>query len=211
MSGFAERLEKVRARIDRAGGERVVLVGVAKTFPVALIEDALAAGLYDIGESYAPELREKAEAVDAGSGVRWHFVGGLQRNKVRQLAGHVSLWQSIDRAPLVDELIKRDPGAAILVQVNSTDEEQKSGCAPAEAEALVDRARAGGLDVQGLMTIGKIDDLGATRSAFEATRGLADALGLHHCSMGMSNDLEVAVEAGSTMVRVGRDLFGARS
>jgi len=201
----------VRSRIEACGGSDVVLVGVAKTFGVDAIEQALEAGLRDIGESYAQELRDKLDQFADDARPRWHFVGGLQRNKVRHLAGRVHLWQSVDRAALVDELVRRDPGAAILVQVNSTGEAQKSGCAPAEVDGLVARATAGGLDVQGLMTIGHLDDVDATGRAFALTRRLCDELGLRHCSMGMSADLEQAVEAGSTMVRVGRDIFGPRT
>ncbi|MDH4170870.1 MAG: YggS family pyridoxal phosphate-dependent enzyme [Acidimicrobiia bacterium] len=209
MSTIAQRLAAVRDRLDAAGGTDVVLVGVAKTFGSDDIRAAVAAGLHDVGESYAQELRRKLDELEAEP-IRWHFVGGLQRNKVRHLAGRVHLWHSIDRPELVDELARRDPGASMLVQVNSTGEPQKAGCSLEDAPPLVQHAASAGLDVQGLMTIGRNEDMRGTEQAFTATRRLADELDLGHCSMGMSADLELAVHCGSTMVRVGRDIFGNR-
>ncbi len=138
------------------------------------------------------------------------MIGGVQRNKVRRLAGIVSLWQTVDRADLVDELVRRAPGARILVQVDPAGTPGKGGCPPAEVEGLVARAGDGGLDVAGLMTVGVIGDAEATSAAFRVVTRLADDLGLAERSMGMSGDLESAVEHGSTMVRIGRALFGDR-
>ena len=112
---------------------------------------------------------------------------------------------------MVDELARRAPGAAVLVQVDATGEGQKSGCPPAEAPALVERAQAAGLDVVGLMTVGPTDPGADPVPAFAATRALLDRLGLAVCSMGMTDDLEAAVREGSTMVRIGRALFGPRA
>jgi PLP dependent protein len=202
----AERLAEVRARIERAGGdpERIRIVAVTKTFGADAVREAVAAGLHDCGESRAQELLAKAPQV---SGVRWHFVGRLQTNKVRQLAGLVALWQSVDRDDLVDEVARRAPGARVLIQVNASLEPQKGGCDPGATAGLVERATAAGLDVAGLMCVPSADD---PRSGFRLLRGLADDLGLAERSMGMTGDLEVAVEEGSTMVRVGTALFGPR-
>jgi pyridoxal phosphate enzyme (YggS family) len=165
----------------------------------------VAAGVPDVGENRAPELLEKAPVVD---GARWHFVGTLQRNKVRALAPWIAYWHSVDRDALGAEIARRAPGARVLVEVNVAEEAQKSGCAPGEAPALVDALRDQGLRVEGLMTVPPAE--GDPRRWFAALRELAAGLGLHELSMGMSGDFEIAVEEGATMVRVGRALFGER-
>jgi pyridoxal phosphate enzyme (YggS family) len=204
----AERVAAVRARIAHAGGSgRVRLVAVTKGFGPEVVAAAVAAGVDDVGESYAQELVAKAAVVDAP---RWHFVGRLQVNKVRALAGTVALWQSVDRARLVDELARRAPGAQVLVQVDVSGEPSKGGCPPAEVPALVERAAAAGLEPAGLMAVGPLGAPEAARAGFRALAGLADRLGLVERSMGMSGDLEVAVQEGATMVRVGTALFGPR-
>ena len=202
----AARLADVHRRIEHAGGDlaRVRVVAVTKTFGVDAVRAAVAAGLADCGESRAQELLAKAPEVDD---VRWHFVGRLQTNKVRQLAGVVSLWQSVDRDDLVDEIARRDAGARVLLQVNVSGESQKGGCEVADTEALLRRAREAGLVVVGLMCV---PDAADPRSGFRRLRSLADDLGLEERSMGMTGDLEIAVEEGATMVRVGSALFGPR-
>lgn len=198
----------VRARIADAGGEgRVTLVAVTKGFGPEAVAAAVAAGVDDVGESYAQELVAKAAEV---SPPRWHFVGRLQANKVRALAATVGLWQSVDRPRLVDELARRVPGARVLVQVDVTGEPAKGGCPPAEVPALVERAADAGLVPTGLMAVGPLGPPEAARPGFRALAALADRLGLAERSMGMSADLEVAVQEGATMVRVGTALFGPR-
>ncbi len=210
---LAGRVAEVWQRIEAAGGssEAVTLVAVTKTFPIGYVEAALGAGLVDLGENYAQELAAKAdEASSAGLQPRWHFIGGLQRNKVKLLAGRVELWQTVDRSALVDEIAKRDPGARILIQVNTTGEDQKSGCDPQVAQELVDRGRLAGLAVDGLMTIGPTGG-GDPRPSFEQLRELALGCGVEQLSMGMSADYELAVAEGATMVRIGSALFGPRT
>jgi PLP dependent protein len=129
---------------------------------------------------------------------------------VRVLAGVVDVWQTIDRPVLVDEVARRAPGARIMVQVNVSDEPRKGGCAPGETPALVTAARDAGLEVVGLMTVGRTGPPDAAREGFRMLRDLADEVGVRQRSMGMSEDLEVAVSEGSTMVRVGTALFGDR-
>ena len=198
----------VRARIADAGGSgRVRLVAVTKGFGPEVVAAAVAAGVDDVGESYAQELVAKAAVVDPP---RWHFVGRLQVNKVRALAATVALWQSVDRARLVDELARRAPGAQVLVQVDVSGEPSKGGCPPDEVAALVERAAAAGLEPRGLMAVGPLGPGEAARPGFRALVGLADRLGLAERSIGMSGDLEVAVQEGATMVRVGTALFGPR-
>jgi PLP dependent protein len=210
----AGRLADVRERLERAGAREVEIVAVTKGFGADAIRAAVAAGLDRVGENYAQELVAKhAEVAEllVGRRVRVHFIGRLQTNKVRQLVGRVDCVETVDRLGLVDELSRRCPGLTVLVQVNATGEPDKGGCPPGEAAELVDRARAAGLVVEGLMAVGPTTGPPeASGPAFRAVRGLVDELGLAVCSMGMSDDLEVAVAEGSTRVRVGSALFGAR-
>jgi pyridoxal phosphate enzyme (YggS family) len=206
----ATNLAEVRRRIAAAGGEdRVRLIAVTKGFGADAAEAAVQAGVADLGESYAQELQAKAAAI-TGTDVRWHFVGRLQTNKVRAVAAVVDVWHTIDRVPLGEEVAKRAPGATVLVQVNVSDEAQKGGCSPRDLTGLVGRLRRLDLEVAGLMAIGASGPPEAARPGFRLLRGLADGLGLPERSMGMSGDLEVAIEEGSTIVRVGRALFGER-
>ena len=211
----AERLERVRDRIVSAGGdpERVRIVAATKGHPVERIAELVGAGLVDIGESYAQELVEKAEHLpdEVTALVRWHFIGNLQRNKVRHVAGFVGLWHSVDRLSLAAEVAQRAPGAEVLVQVNVTGLEQQGGCPPGRVAAVVEGCRDLGLDVRGLMAIGPQGSDDHVRAAFRSVRALADDLGLAERSMGMSADLEAAVAEGSTIVRIGTDLVGPRS
>ena len=209
-----ERVAQLHDRLADAGGDpdAITLVAVTKGFGPDVPALALRAGLVDLGENYAQDLLTKvdAPAVLAAGTPRWHFIGQLQSNKVRQIAPHVHCWQSIDRPSLVRELASRAPGARIHVQVNASGEPQKGGAEPDDVADLVARARDAGLDVVGLMTVGVQGDEAATERAFRAVADLADRLGLPERSMGMSGDLPAAVRAGTTMVRVGTALFGPR-
>jgi PLP dependent protein len=212
-SEVADRLTVVRDRVARAGGTDVTIVAVTKGFGPDAIAAAAAAGLADIGENYAQELLGKLPAVPAPERpfrVAVHFIGRLQSNKVRQLAPIVDCFQTVDRFSLVRELAARAPGRAIFVQVNVSDEPHKGGCPPSEAAELVDAARDAGLLVRGLMTVGRTGSPTEAAGGFTLLRSLTDHLGLAECSMGMTDDLEIAVAEGSTMVRVGSALFGAR-
>jgi PLP dependent protein len=216
VSGLAAALDEVRERIaaaaNRAGRDQaeVTLVAAAKTVPAALVAEAVALGITDVGENRAQELVVKADAL-AGvtqTPVRWHFLGRLQRNKVRSLASRVAWWQSVDREALGSTIARHAPDARVLVEVNLADEPQKGGCSPSEAGPLTDALRRLGLRVEGLMTIPPQDD--DPRRWFAALRDLGADLELRHLSMGMTDDYEVAVEEGATIVRVGRALFGPR-
>ena len=206
---IGERLAEVRRRIAAVAGEpsRVAVVAVTKGFGVEVAAAAWAAGADALGENYAQELLAKATDVPGAS---WHLVGPPQRNKMAQLAGTVALWEAVDRLPVVERLARVQPGARLLVQVNVTGEAQKAGCRPEEAAGLVDGARRLGLDPRGLMCVGPAGDPGGARRAFDLLAALGRDLGLPELSMGMSDDFELAVEAGSTMVRLGRRLFGPR-
>ena len=203
------RADALRERLHRAGGDHVRIVAVTKTFGPDAIDAAVRAGLVDIGENYAQEAVAKLAEVTTDPTV--HFIGRLQRNKVRTLAPVVDVWQSVDRPALAREISKRAPGASVMVQVDISGEDSKGGCPPGETEALVSAAADLGLDVVGLMGVALLAEPEAARPGFALLRGLVDQLGLRECSMGMTADLEIAVDEGTTMVRVGRDLFGERT
>jgi pyridoxal phosphate enzyme (YggS family) len=208
-ASVAESLHRVRGRIAAAGGDdSVAVLAVTKGFGADAIEAALAAGCTAIGENYAQELLTKR---DATRFAEVHFIGQLQTNKVRQIAGLVDVYETVDRSRLVDEIARRDPGARVLVQVDTTGEPGKGGCPLAALDALVADVHAAGLDLRGLMTVGPTEDgPEAARAGFRAVRAAVDRLGLGVCSMGMTDDMEVAVQEGSTEIRVGTALFGPR-
>jgi pyridoxal phosphate enzyme (YggS family) len=204
-----ERLAHVYDRIARAGGVDVVVLPVTKTFGVEACWAAHRAGCTAVGENYAQEVVAKLGGQHLPFGV--HFIGQLQTNKVRSLAPIVSVYETVDRSSLVAELAKRVPGARVLLQVSTAGEEHKGGCPVAELASLLDIANEAGLRVEGLMTVGPtVGGPEAARPGFRAVRRLLDHLGLSVLSMGMTDDLEVAVQEGSTQVRVGSALFGAR-
>lgn len=214
MSALRDSIAHLRDRITRAGRDpdSVTLVAVTKGFDASVVRNALDCGLVDLGENYAQDLDAKVDALtpEQRAAVRWHFIGRLQTNKVRLVAPHVALWQSVDRRPLAAEIAKRAPGAEVLVQVNTSGEPQKGGCGPAETAELVASCRDLGLHVRGLMCVGPASNVDASHRAFRLLASLADDLALRERSMGMSDDLEAALAEGSTMVRVGTALFGTR-
>ena len=211
----AERLHSVRLRIAQAGGDpsAVRVVAVTKGFGPEAVIAARDAGLHDIGENYANELVAKVAALEgeqsAPSLLRWHFLGAIQRNKVARLAPVIGLWQSVSRAEEGARIARFAPGAMVLVEVDMTGLPGRNGCPPDDVRFLVARLRDAGLDVRGLMTVAPPGPDEAGR-AFASVGSLADELGLEERSMGMTDDLEAAVRAGTTMVRIGRALFGER-
>ena len=216
VTAVADRLAAVRARIEAAGRapDDVVVVAVTKGFGIDAVEAANAAGIADVGENYAQELAAKVEQASDDAGRRWHFLGRVQRNKVRSIAAAVHLWQGVDRVAAGEEIARRAPGARVLVQVRldagAPDGPGRNGCDPDGVPELVERLDELGLDVRGLMAVGPAGPPELARPGFRKVSALADRLGLVERSMGMTDDLGVAVEEGSTMVRVGRGLFGAR-
>lgn len=205
---IADRVSVVLAEVRALGGPGVEIVAVTKGHDVEIARHVLAAGVQDLGENVAAELAGKAALLREA---RWHAIGRVQRNKVRVLAPLVHLWHSVDRHELGTEIARRAPGATVLVQVNASGEPQKGGCEPSAVPDLVEHLYALGLEVRGVMTIGVAGDREATRSAFRRTAAIADALDLPVRSMGMSEDWRDAIEAGSTMVRIGRALVGERA
>ncbi len=211
---MAGQLAAVRARIEAAGADptSVRVVAVTKGFGPDAVSAALEAGLEDVGENYAQELLAKAAAVSESAPSarpRWHFLGAIQRNKVGPLAEVVDCWQSVARFVEGEAIARRRPGARILVEVETTGLPGRNGSPAGAVPDLVAALSDLGLDVGGLMTVAAPEPASA-RQAFRTVRDLADRLGLAERSMGMTDDLELAVAEGSTMVRVGRALFGPR-
>ena len=205
----ALRVQQIRSEIAHASSSPVAIIAVTKTFGHDAIRTAVIAECDAVGENYAQEVL--AKVAEAPIELPVHFIGAIQSNKVRQLAPYISLWQGVDRLSVISELGKRAPGAEILLQVNTTNEDTKSGVAPAEVESLLAAGQDAGLVVRGLMTIGPTSgDIAEAEKAFLSLRSLADSLHLAECSMGMSDDYLVAVACGSTMVRIGSRLFGPR-
>ena len=210
---LAERLEEVRQRIVRAGGApgQVTVVAVTKGFGPEAVRAAVAAGITDIGENYAQELLVKAPEVAAG--LRWHFLGALQGNKLARLAGYVHLWHGLESADQARALARRCPGAAVLVQVRQPPggHPPRRGADARDVPAVVEAAFSAGLEVRGLMALGPPGASPAeVRGAFAEVADLARRLGLPELSMGMSADFELAVAEGATIVRLGQVLFGPR-
>jgi PLP dependent protein len=222
----ADNVRRVRDRIDaalaRAGRSgAVTIVAVTKTHGPEAVRAAVAAGLADCGENRVQELEAKHRA--AGVAVAWHLIGHLQRNKVKQVLPLIDLMQAVDSLRLAEALSAEAASTGrrlpVLVQVNASGETTKGGFAVATALADVTRiATLPGLRVDGLMTMAPYtDDEPLLRRTFTAVRELGEACagvpgyGVGHLSMGMSNDFEIAVEEGSTMVRLGTILFGERA
>jgi pyridoxal phosphate enzyme (YggS family) len=206
-----ENYESIVRRVRECGGDDVRVVAVTKTFSSHAVNAVVAAGCSLIGENYAQDLLKKWPGVDHGHRPEVHFIGRLQSNKVRSLAGIVDVWQSVDRESIIDEIARRSPNARIMLQVNATGEPDKGGCEMNAVTGLLQHSQVQGLTVVGLMTVGPTDgDIAIARRAFRATAQQAHELGLREVSMGMTADLELAIECGSTMVRVGSAIFGDR-
>jgi PLP dependent protein len=225
---IASTLSEVRARIATAaqaagrGADDVRLVAVSKTHPASAVREAYAAGQRDFGENYVQELLQKAEELRDLPDLRWHLIGHLQRNKAKQVATLLSLLHTVDSLELARELDKRLAASApervlpVLVEVSIAGEAQKHGLAPEDlAEVLQGIEALPRLALRGLMCVPPFtEEPAGARPHFERLAQLRDALGgaarLPELSMGMTHDLEQAVSAGATLVRVGTAIFGAR-
>jgi pyridoxal phosphate enzyme (YggS family) len=209
VSRIAENLALLRTEIPPG----VTLVAISKTHPPEAVREAYAAGQRHFGENYAQEWREKADALQDLPDLVWHFVGRLQTNKVKYLAGRVAYVHTVDREDLAREISRRFTArgavARIFLEVNVGREPQKSGCLPEEVEPLAAAARAlPAIEVAGLMCIPPPED--DPRVHFRALRALRDRLRLRELSMGMSADWRAAIEEGATFVRIGTAIFGER-
>lgn len=222
---IAESLSTVRKRIHDAAlacmrnPADITLVAVSKTRPIADIEAALSAGQHHFGENYAQELRDKADAMPRPD-IRWHFIGALQRNKVKYVVGRAGLVHDVDNPALAEEISKRSVQrpTSILLGVNIGREPQKSGWMPDQVLSVAPALAAlPNLNVEGLMCIPPaVENPEDAAPFFEemadlARRGRDAGLPFHHLSMGMSHDFPVAIRYGATLVRVGTAIFGARS
>lgn len=210
-----------RAGRDPAG---ITLVAVSKGHPLAAIEAAMAHGQYDFGENRFEELWDKLRAAHVAgiNGLRWHMIGSIQSRKTEMAIGPFALIHAIDREKIAARINRTALAAGaivpVLLEVNVSGEESKHGFSPDELrEELGDMLAMRGLEVAGLMTMAPLtDDPEAARPVFQALRALRDELAaaqrvaLPHLSMGMSNDFEVAIEEGATLVRVGTAIFGVR-
>lgn len=215
-------VDRVRERIERAcaGAGRdpseVKLIAVSKAHPEEAVRAAYAAGLRVFGENYAQELAQKAAALSDLSDIEWRFIGHLQRNKIKLIERARATVDTVDSIRLAEAISARAAGKGavveLLLQVNVGGEAQKSGCAPKDVPDLVRAVRAlPNVELRGLMTVAPhFDDPEDTRPVFAALRELAQAHALPELSMGMTHDLEAAVQEGATMVRIGTALFGPR-
>ena len=221
MRSIHDNLQAVRQRIARAAQAAgrdpagVMLLAVSKTHPAALVEQALAAGQRAFGENYVQEALEKMAALPAGD-VEWHLIGPLQSNKTRIVAERFGWVQSVEGEKVARRLSGQRPAGAaplnVLIQVNVSGEGSKSGVAPGEVAGLAQKIRAlPRLRLRGLMAI---PEPGADAARYRELKALYEGLkvefGFDTLSVGMSDDLELAIAEGSTMVRVGTAIFGAR-
>ena len=219
FEALPERLAQVRAELARRAAQPVTIVAVTKGFGTDAIRAAAAAGIADIGENRVQEAVQKQDALQELSGIRWHLIGHLQRNKARIAAGRFDLVHSLDSLELARELDRRSTTPQrVLLQVNVARESQKNGCAPEDAAALARQIVAlGALRLEGLMTLAPLtDDEDVQRRTFRGLRVLRDrikeeeGLWLPTLSMGMSSDYASAVQEGATVIRLGTALFGLR-
>jgi len=185
----------------------VELCAVTKTHPRSVVDLAAKVGLTVFGENYAGELLEKVQPDDT---ISWHYLGAIQRKKVAKLAPVVDLFQGLCRIEEAHAIAKVRPGAKVLVQLDTTGLVQRNGVSPEEFPALYEQLLATEIAVVGVMAVAP-PERDAARRCFSEVRKVADDFRLPICSMGMSGDLQDAVAAGSTMVRVGSALFGPRT
>lgn len=221
---IAQNVAKVRERIARAcvragrKPEEVILIAVSKTVDITRIEQAISAGVRHFGENYYQEAREKIPAINAQ--VQWHFIGHLQKNKVRGVVPLFEWIHTVDNEELAQEIDRRaqivGKRQRVLIEVNIAREPQKYGVSPEEALALAERiAQLPNLQLEGFMGMAPIvEQAEQARPYFAELRRLFERLpeaNRQHLSMGMTQDFEVAIEEGATMVRIGTAIFGARA
>lgn len=224
MSSLSERWQAVQARVEaacaRAGRDpsEIRIVAVSKGVPVERIAEAYALGLRDFGENYWQEARTKLDQLPHD--IRWHFIGHLQTNKVKYVVGRFDLIQVVDRVSLLQEVqrvaARRELTQPVLIEVRLSDVPGRAGVAPTEAHDLIEQTLATPcVSLQGLMGVAPYtDDERAIRKAFQTLRRLFEQLPAPNrqwLSMGMSHDFEIAIEEGSTMLRLGTALFGERA
>jgi pyridoxal phosphate enzyme (YggS family) len=219
MESMSQRLAAVRERITRAaeGARRdpadITLLAVTKIFPASAIQEAYQLGLREFGENYVQEFEGKAPEVGLLAGARFHLIGHLQSNKAKKAGELFQVIQTVDSAKLARRLNEAGPALDVMLEVKLSEEDAKSGADPDQLPEIIAAVRGcPNLRLRGLMTMPPwTDDAEASRPFFRRLRQLADQHGLRGLSMGMSHDLETAIEEGSTCVRVGTALFGKRA
>jgi pyridoxal phosphate enzyme (YggS family) len=212
VAAVEERIARACVRAGRAR-EDVKLVAVSKTFPAEFIDEAIASGITDLGENRVQEARDKKPLVQGSA--RWHLIGHLQTNKAKDAVKLFDVIQAVDSLGLAEKLARaaegQDKALEVMLQVNIGDEPQKSGLARVDVDAIAKQvAVLAPLHLIGLMAIPPVGTPDESRPYFRELRSMRDALGLKELSMGMSEDFEAAIEEGSTIVRVGRAIFGSR-
>lgn len=218
VSGIASVRDRIARACECVGRDpgSVQLIAVSKGHAEDAIRAAHAAGLRVFGENYAQELAQKAAALSDLSDIRWRFIGHLQRNKIKLIERARATVDTVDSIRLAEAIssraLARNADVEVLLQVNVGGEAQKSGCAPEEVPGLVEAVRGlPNITLRGLMTVAPhFDEPADSRPMFAALRELAREHGLPELSMGMTHDLEPAVEEGATMVRIGTAIFGPR-
>ncbi len=207
--------ERIARAAERAGRDPagILLLAVTKVFPASVIREAYDLGLRDFGENYVQEFETKAPEVRGLEGARFHLIGHLQANKSRKAAELFDAIQTVDSGRLARRLEDSERALDIMLEVKLSEEEAKSGAAPEHLPELIAAVLAcPHLRLQGLMTMPPwSEDPEASRPYFRRLRELADTYGMPQLSMGMSHDLETAIEEGATCVRVGTALFGKRT
>ena len=203
-----ERLEEINEIIAAKAQNQINLIAVTKGFTHEEVNAATELGIKNFGENYAQELLTKNPLVDAE--ISWHYIGQLQSNKIRKVAHLVDVWHSVTSLKLAREIHNRNDQAKILLQVSVSGPSNSKGFEVEELPDLIFQLRDENIDVSGLMTMGVPGDMVATRFVFERLRKLADTFELSECSMGMSDDFEIALESGSSMIRIGSAIFGNR-
>lgn len=222
IQNIRENVKKTCFRVGR-DPQSVELIAVSKTFSIDHIKEALNAGVTDFGENYVQELVEKKNAL-LGKPIHWHFIGHLQSNKVKYIADWIHLIHSVDSVTLAEEIHKRavkfNRTIDVLVEVNTSAEATKFGVNPAKAIEVIKRVAAfTNIHLKGLMTIGPFTSVTSqSRAAFKLLKNIFDKANAENLlpqpmtvlSMGMTHDYEIAIEEGSTMIRIGTAIFGSR-
>ena len=203
-----ERLQEINKIIDAKAQNPVTLIGVTKGFTHEEVNIASELGIKNFGENYAQELLTKNPLVDPE--ISWHYIGQLQSNKIRKISHLVDVWHSVTSLKLAREIHKRNDQAQILLQVSLMGPSNSKGFEVEQLPQLISELRDMNIDISGLMTMGVPGDKVATRVVFKELRKLADTFELPECSMGMSDDFEIALESGASMIRVGSAIFGNR-
>ncbi len=204
-----EKMLEMKEFVNGRSGGSAQIMAVTKGFPKEAAVAAYQTGITLLGENYAQELIKKHEALPDLE-VEWHMIGSLQRNKVRKLSEIVSVWQTVDRVSLLSEIAKYHPSAKVLIQINPLQIPNKAGCSVPEAEILLEQGAEMGLFIKGVMAVGMQGNLEETSKIFREAVDFAERFELPERSIGMTEDLEVAIDCGSTLLRIGRALFGDR-